>query len=528
MWCIERAALGFALLAAFHVAAVNVTVDHETEFQTIEGFGAHGAQNVWWSDGPFATPSFVTTVVDELGLTISRNEFYPDFEPLNENGDAFSMDFSAFNFDGQFVGKQKEWIEALKAKAGQSGEPIKFIATYWSPPFWMKTNMHHHGGSLKSIARDELAEYAIATVRAYKEICNVDLYALSMQNELAFSQPFNSCVYTPESYRDMIKVVGPRLHDVYPDIKLFGPEDMLSAWTNRAFPGLLMADTLSRRQMWAVAVHGYEDGTNPTPSSLAPKAWAKAYSNMQTVGKPLWMTETSGYSNDWDGARGVGEAIFEALKYGHVSAWVWWQLAGSHTAGEILMPRGEKGKLFYAAKQYFRYIRPGAVMIDVNADDSEVFVAGFHHKHNNTLTIVILNWSSSSKDITLSGQNLPSFTSYRTSSSDDCTNTGTVTGSVTLPANSITTLFGTGYEPPTTATALRSGSRPSVGAVRAEVFGIDGRLLRVIDRVILNADNAFAWDGRTRSGRVAAGVYCARVTDRAGRAGRASATVFGR
>ncbi len=525
---IARAGLGLALTVAFQVAAVTVTVTHTTEFQTIEGFGAHGSENVWWSGGPFASASFVATVVDELGLTMSRNEFYPDFEPSNENGDAFDMNFSAFNFNGSFINKEKVWIDALQAKATQSGEPIRFIATYWTPPAWMKDNSSEtDGGSLRPGVENELAEYAIATYRAYKDRCNVDLYALSLQNELAFVEPYNSCVYTATGYRDLVKIVGPRLHAAYPDARLFGPEDMLGAWTVRGYPGTLMADPESRAQMHAIAVHGYSDGVNPTPSADAPQLWTRAWNNMRTSGKGFWMTETSGYSNDWNGARGTAEAIFEALKYGHVNAWVWWQLSGNHTAGEILMPLGQKGKLFYAAKQYYRYIRPGAVMIDVNSDDDEVFTAGFHHKQNNTLTIVILNWASSSKSITLSGASLPSFTWYRTSSADNCTNAGTVNGSVTLPANSINTLYGSNYEPPTPVRELRYGTRPA-GEVRAEVFGIDGRLLAVVERVSLDTEGGFSWDGVADGKRVAAGVYCARVTDRFGRSGRAAATVSGR
>ncbi|MBD3243820.1 MAG: hypothetical protein GF331_24730 [Chitinivibrionales bacterium] len=507
------------LLAVSGAWAATVTISPQTEYQTIEGFGAHGAENVWWSGGPFATQSFVNTIVDDLGLTMNRNEFYPDFEPSNENGDASNLNYSAFNFSGTFMNKQRAWIQALKAKADASGEPMRFIATYWSPPAWMKTNNSTtDGGSLKAGIENEFAEYAKATIRAYKEECGVDLYALSLQNELAFSQYFNSCVYTPESYRDMVKIVGPQLHAAYPNVKLFGPEDMLGAWTVRAYPGRLMADPVSREQMWAIAVHGYSDGVNPTPSADAPQLWSRAANNMAASGKPLWMTETSGYSNDWNGARGTAEAIFEALKYGKVAAWVWWQLSGTHTAGEILMPGGNRGKLFYAAKQYFRYIRPGAVMIQVDSDDDEVFTIGFHHKQQQTLTLVILNWASSQRQIQLSGGDLPDFTLYRTSSSDNCSNKGTVGSSFSLPGNSINTLYGTGYSP--TRITPRAGSTPAAftGNCTARIYSLDGRLLRTIKDVKLSHDGALTWDTRRAAGAgVATGSYYTVVTDPHGR-----------
>jgi hypothetical protein len=52
--------------------------------------------------------------------------------------------------------------------------------------------------------------------------------------------------------------------------------------------------------------------------------------------------------------------------------------------------------------------------------------------------------------------------------------------------------------------------------------------LRVIDRVTLDSEGGFNWDGVVGARKVAAGVYCARVTDIAGRSSRAAATVSSR
>lgn len=510
----------YIALAAAVAGAATVTVDHTTEYQEIVGFGAHGSQNVWWSGGPFASPTFVTTIVDDLGLTISRNEFYPDFEETNENSSASDLNMSAFNWSGQFVNKQKAWIVALKNQAAASGEPIKFITSYWSPPAWMKTNNSTiNGGALKSIAREEFAEYVEATYRAYQQECGVDLYAMSLQNELAFEEPYNSCVYTPEEFRDMIKVVGPRIHAYAPDMKIFGAEDMLSRWTVDPYAGMCQADPVAREHLNVFAVHGYSDGVHPIPSSSAASAWKTAWNNVRATGKQLWMTETSGYSNNWSGATGVADAIFAALKYGKISAWVWWQLAGDHTAGEILMPLGQRGKLFYVSKQYYRYIRPGATMVQVDSDDANVFVLAFNHKTDHTLTLVILNWNSGSAQITLSGDGLPSsFTQYTTSSGLDCANQGAVGTTFTLGGNTVNTLVATGYSPPTATLPQPAHMTTPRGRCTAEVFSLDGRLLRRLDNVRVDAEGRFAWDGRDSSGRhVAAGSYYSTVRDAEGR-----------
>lgn len=508
-------------------AQVTVTIDETTEHQTIEGFGAHGSMNVWWSGGPFYNQQFLDYVVDDLGLTMNRNEFYPDFEPTNENGDAGNLDYNAYNHNGIFVNKQKGWINALKAKAAASGEPLRFIASYWTPPAWMKTNNSEtDGGNLKAIAREELGELTVATTMAYKNHCDVDLYALSIQNEPAFVEPYNSCVYDAEQYRDAIKVVGPILHAAYPNVKLFGAEDMLARWTVEPYGGRIQTDPIAREHHNVFAVHGYSDGVHPTPTSQASQLWKRAGDNSASAGKPLWMTETSGYDDSWGGAFELAEMIYAALKHGRIAAWVWWQLSeNTSNSVYVFMYNGQPTKRYYVHKQYYRYIRPDAVMVDAESSDSLLFSLAFHHKQNNTLTVVLINSNSGSRTVTLSGSDLPSFTAYRTTSSQNCANVGSVTGSIELPGSSITTLYGQGYEPAVALVDPASGRVNPVALAShgtADIFTLDGQRVTTVEdaRII---DGSIQVDGT----KLAAGTYYARFTDLTGatRASRLPVTV---
>jgi glucuronoarabinoxylan endo-1,4-beta-xylanase len=498
-----------ALLFAALVGAATVTINPATVYQTIDGFGAYGAMQVYWTDGPFYNDQFLDLVVNDLGMTINRNEMYPDIEPSNDNDNPLT--YGSFNTNSEFHRKQRGWVNALQAKADESGEPMKFIVTYWSPPFWMKANNSEVGTDpqtnvLRNGFEQELGELGAATVKAYKDECNVDLYALSMQNEPGFAQPYNSCVYTFTRYRDVFKVFANRVHADYPDVKLFGAEHMLEGWGQ--FEGQLMVDTAARRHIDVFAVHGYSDGVHPTPTSAAATMWTRAWLNSSSAGKPLWMTETSGFGHDWAGAQGLADAIFAALKYGHISAWVYWVLSGTHTAHEVLMLNGVPDKQYYVSKQFFRYIRPGAKGIGAESDDPEVAVVAFHHAQQQTLTLVLMNWSSVTKQVTITGTGLPQFSAYRTSSSQNCAAAGTVGAETTLPPGSITTLYGSNYA----VSAARSQGNIVLprGACHAELYGLDGRLVARVN------------GARTTGGRLqlsalrparATGVYCARVTD---------------
>jgi glucuronoarabinoxylan endo-1,4-beta-xylanase len=103
-------------------SAVTVTIDSATKYQTIDGFGWHGAANVWWSGGPFFNDTWLGNVIDTLGLTIMRNEYYPPT-------------------DGQCsFSKQTPFLQAIKAKAVARNEPLEFIYSIWSPPAAYKSN----------------------------------------------------------------------------------------------------------------------------------------------------------------------------------------------------------------------------------------------------------------------------------------------------------------------------------------------------------------------------------------------------
>jgi glucuronoarabinoxylan endo-1,4-beta-xylanase len=511
-----------AALAATTVAQVTVGIRPDSVYQTIEGFGAHGSLNVWWSDGPFYNDQFLNLVVDDLGLTMNRNEFYPDYESTNDNNDPNTL--GTFNTNGIFVNKQRGWINALKNKAAQSGEPIRFIASYWSPPSWMKQNNSTVGGDaatniLRTGVENELGEFGVATVKAYKDQCNVDLYALSMQNEPAFDEPYNSCVYTPTRYRDVFKVFASRVHAVYPNVKLFGAEHMLINWGT--FEGQLNTDSTARAHINAFAVHGYSDGVHPTASSQAVQKWKQAGNNVFPTGKGLWMTETSGYSDTWTDAFHLAEMIYAGLRHGKMSAWVWWQLSeNTSNSVYVFMYNGNPTKRYYVHKQFYRYIRPDAVMIGAPVSgDTLTFVTAFHHRQNQTLSVVLLNANTSSRTVTLSGTELPTFQVYRTSGSENCVNAGTATGSVTLPANSITTLYGTGYNPSTPVIDPISGrvnpaALASMGSAR--VYTLDGKMVRAIQDARIT-DGRVRWDGRDEQGRqLSRGAYFARLVDGTG------------
>ncbi len=85
-------------------APVDVTLDLTKTHQTITGFGGFGAQNVYWSNGPFTSARFVRDVVDDLGCTIIRDELPTSFEIDNDNADPAVTDLTKYNLTRRVPG----------------------------------------------------------------------------------------------------------------------------------------------------------------------------------------------------------------------------------------------------------------------------------------------------------------------------------------------------------------------------------------------------------------------------------------
>jgi hypothetical protein len=58
--------------------AATVRVARDDKLQTIEGFGFFGARDAWWSPpADLVDPEWARLVIDDLGLSMWRNEYYP-------------------------------------------------------------------------------------------------------------------------------------------------------------------------------------------------------------------------------------------------------------------------------------------------------------------------------------------------------------------------------------------------------------------------------------------------------------------
>ena len=443
------------------LSLVTIDVDNTTQYQTIDGFGFFGAYDVWWGSNMW-NDSWGDKVISDLGITIWRNEYFPPATPTASQ-------------DADWA-KQKPVVEGLKAKADQYGVDLKFIFTVWSPPADMKWECDFswagdenatrypgevstkNGGTLNPNMYGDYANWLIQGIQLYKDI-GVDIYAISLQNEPLFSQFFNSCTYTVDWYNELLVNVVPDIKASFSGVKIFGSENMLHMEGKEEnwpwfYHEAIKSDPAASNNIDILAVHGYHDGVVASSGSELAKMWTN-HTEQFTVpmNKKVWMTETSGYTDQWletggtPGALNLAMDIYSGLEYGNINAWVWWQGSELDGIGEYNLMKGATGgKKYYVSKQFYRYIRPGAIRIKTSSDDGSIFAIAFMHETNGTMTIIVINSSADDKYLTFGGEGLPSsFSLYQTTSgTDNCTQTGTANpgagNKFIVPALSIITL----------------------------------------------------------------------------------------
>ena len=89
-------------------------------------------------------------------------------------------------------------IPMIRAAMEVSDTPIRFLASPWSPPVFMKTNGEmNHGGKLKKECYGAWAEYFVKYIKAYAKE-GIHIGSITVQNEPEAVQEWDSCVYTPE------------------------------------------------------------------------------------------------------------------------------------------------------------------------------------------------------------------------------------------------------------------------------------------------------------------------------------------
>ena len=121
----------------------------------------------------------------------------------------------------------------------------------------MKTNGEmNHGGKLRPECRQAWAEYYVRFIREYEKE-GIQIWGLTVQNEPAATQSWDSCIYTGEEERDFVRDhLGPTLEKAgLSKVRLMVWDHNRDIMFDRA--KAVYDDPAAARYVWGTAFHWY-------------------------------------------------------------------------------------------------------------------------------------------------------------------------------------------------------------------------------------------------------------------------------
>ena len=424
----------FAALGSSACAQTAFTVDAGQRRQTIEGLG-FTATGTWIPEvrALYASPDFARQVSSELGPSIVRLALPPAFQ-ISPDLDAARFD--AALFDPKAFNPPANFIQELH----RLDPRVKVMLSIWSPPAWMKDNEATVGGGhLRADRRAHFGKYCAAACKLFEETYGVPVCGLSIQNEPVFVEKYDSCVYTPGEMRDTIKAVAAAFETFGVKTRIMAPEDVHDTARIMTFVDAIRKDEVALAAVSMFNVHG-----------IPSKGWTDLRDQIAPLNKPLWLTETSGQSPDWNGGLAVATEIHKALTLGECGAWVYWALTDPNPDEFALMSLNKGTGKYWAASGFFKFVRPGSVRIAVTPSSADILASAFIHDADHTITLILVDVSPRDVAITVSLQGAPAigevrvFRSMRDESCLPRSNIAVVNGrfDTIIKAQSVTTFQG--------------------------------------------------------------------------------------
>lgn len=434
-----------------------VKVDAATRYQTFEGFGT---SLCWWANhvGGWAAPArdaLVDAIVNPasgLGYSVFRYNIGGGDDPAHQHMDRYrdmpGFEPSAGTWSWDADANQTAILQRILA----SGQDVIVEAFSNSPPYWMTKSGCASGSSdgsnnLKDDSYDAFADYLTEVVKHYRDALGVTFRTLEPLNEpnanwWKSKGSQEGCHFSPANQEKLIRAVAAKLADkglTATSISASDENSMDDAYTNlRGFAAATL-DVVSQ-----LNTHSYAGSRRKELAAFA-----------SSKGKRLWQSESGplnqSLADDTAAALFMAGRIITDLRELEPNGWIDWQVGDParawasfslNDAAQSFTPL----KRFYMHAGFSRFIRPGAVFVDIDSADMVAALS----PDARSLAIVLRNGDTSqSKSFTFDLTRLPTVgaaaPAYRTSRSEDLAKLADVAIDdykmvVTAPAYSVTTL----------------------------------------------------------------------------------------
>ncbi len=278
-----------------------------------------------------------------------------------------------------------------------AGEKLTILASPWSPPAFMKdTKEMNYGGKLLDEYKNLWANYYVKFIEEMEKR-DVPIWGVSVQNEPAAVQSWDSCIYTAEDERDFIKNnLGPAMHKAgFEDKAIIIWDHNRDIIVERA--ATVLSDEDANKYIWGVGNHWY---------------MSEDFENLSIVknmfpDKHLLFTEGCvefgiyGSESRWENAELYGRNIigdFNNWSEGFID----WNLylneiggpnhVGNYCEAPIMIDTNKK-ELIYNCSYYYighfsKYIKKDATRVSTVLNSEKVYAVSFKNPNEDIVVVV--------------------------------------------------------------------------------------------------------------------------------------------
>jgi glucosylceramidase len=379
----------------------SVTVDTRRRCQVIEGFGGaftEAAAVNWLALGARRREELLVACFDKVrghGYSLCRVHMGScDFALGNYAHVETPDDMALASFS--IARDRQALLPFIRAAQRVAGEPIKLLASPWSPPAWMKTNGRMNGGGmLRAECRSAWARCYARFIEAY-EAEGVPIWGVSVQNEPAATQRWDSCIYTAEEERDFVRdFLGPELQAAgLGHVRIVIWDHNRDLMVERA--RTVYSDPDAARYVWGTGFHWYGEDCFDNVQQVH-DAWPE---------KQLLFTEGcqegGPHHGSWDVGERYARSMINDLNRWTVG-WIDWNLllddqggpnhVGNFCSAPILVDTSSDAYLLQSSYFYLghfaRFVKPGAQRVLCTTDKQDLEAASFVNPDGSIATIVM-------------------------------------------------------------------------------------------------------------------------------------------
>ncbi len=392
--------------------AADVELSPELEFQKMIGFGGAFTEAAAYTLSRMSPEKRAEVIhryfhpVEGLGYSMGRVHIHSCDFALENYTYVDDHDTELATFD---ISHDYKWVLPLIKEAMQvKGGPFTMLASPWSPPAWMKTNGEmNNGGSLIPEYAEVWARYYTKFIEAYgKE--GVPIWAVSVQNEPAAVQVWDSCIYSAEEERDFVKNhLGPVMHQAgLSDVKIVIWDHNRDIMVERA--SAVLSDPETARYVWGTGIHWYggeEFDKVEKVHELFPDKHLLFTEGCQEGGVKL---------GEWFTGERYGRNMI-----GDLNAWTEgyldWNLVldengGPNHVGNLcdapIIADTTTDELHYNSSYYYighfsKFIAPGAVRIGLKSEVGGGILSTAFRNPDGSIAVVLMNESKEVRSVTL-------------------------------------------------------------------------------------------------------------------------------